>query len=193
VDPNGGVTDGDTTPFPTATNNVQQVTINNPVAGKYTIRVRGISVSTQAPGAAPGSNPRQDFALVVSNGYGLNVPAPLFSILTPLTRLTVLTPLTRLTPITLFTPFTILSPTSLLTPLTVVTPLTPLTIFSRIPSPILSPILSPIISRIPSVIPSFLPPISRIPTPIPTSVPSPIRRPGGAGRPNKATKKKPKK
>jgi uncharacterized protein (TIGR03437 family) len=30
----------------------------------------------QAPGAAPGTNPRQDFALVVSNAFGLNVSRP---------------------------------------------------------------------------------------------------------------------
>jgi hypothetical protein len=57
------------------TNNVQQVTIA-PVAGQYTIRVRGVSVVHQAPGAAPGTNPRQNFALVVSNGFGLNVARP---------------------------------------------------------------------------------------------------------------------
>jgi uncharacterized protein (TIGR03437 family) len=77
VSPNGAIIDGDVTPFPTVTNNVQQVTVEAPVAGQYTIRVRGVSVVHQAPGAGAGANPRQDFALVVSNGFGLNVgPAP---------------------------------------------------------------------------------------------------------------------
>jgi uncharacterized protein (TIGR03437 family) len=75
VDPNGAVFDGDVTPFPTATNNVQQVSLPVPVAGQYTIRVRGVSVVHQAPGAAAGANPRQDFALVMSNAFGLNVMA----------------------------------------------------------------------------------------------------------------------
>jgi uncharacterized protein (TIGR03437 family) len=77
VDPNGAVLNGDVTPFPTVTNNVQQVTVAAPLAGQYTIRVRGVSVAHQAPGAAAGANPRQDFALAVSNAIGLNVtPAP---------------------------------------------------------------------------------------------------------------------
>lgn len=167
VAPGGAVFNGDTTPFPTVTNNVQQVTINNPVAGNYTVRVRGVSVTTQAPGASPGPNPRQDFALVISNGYGLNVPAPVFSILTPLTTLSLLTPVTALTPLTVFTPLTILTPFSVLTPLTVVTPLTPLTVLTP-----RSPILTPILTPIPSLIPSFLPPISRLPVPSP--IPTPI-------------------
>ncbi len=72
VQPDGTVIDGDVTPFPTATNNVQQVLINAPAPGTYTIRVRGVAVGQQAPGAAPGANPRQDFALVVSNGMGFS-------------------------------------------------------------------------------------------------------------------------
>jgi hypothetical protein len=72
VSPDGAVVDGDVTPFPTARNNVQQVVIANPIAGDYRIRVRGVSVIRQAPGAGPGPNPRQDFALVVSNGTDLN-------------------------------------------------------------------------------------------------------------------------
>jgi hypothetical protein len=52
-------------------NNVQQVVVAEPVAGDYTVRVRGVSVTRQAPGAAPGAGPRQDFALAVANGADL--------------------------------------------------------------------------------------------------------------------------
>jgi uncharacterized protein (TIGR03437 family) len=77
VDPNGVVLHGDVTPFPTVTNNVQQVIVTVPISGQYTVRVRGVSVVHHAPGAAAGTNPRQDFALVISNCIGLNVaPAP---------------------------------------------------------------------------------------------------------------------
>ncbi|MEL7361563.1 MAG: vWA domain-containing protein, partial [Bacteroidota bacterium] len=72
VRPDGTVLDGDTTPFPTATNNVQQVLIDTPAPGTYEVRVRGVAVNQQAPGASPGVNPRQDFALVVSNGIGFS-------------------------------------------------------------------------------------------------------------------------
>jgi serine protease AprX len=61
-------------PFPTVTNNVQQVVIAAPVAGVYTIRVYGVSVTQQAPGVSPGANPRQDFAVAVSNGMSVSVP-----------------------------------------------------------------------------------------------------------------------
>lgn len=71
--PDASVLNGDVTPFPTATNNVQQVVVANPQAGNYEIRVRGVSVTRQAPGAAVGANPRQDFALVVSNGTSLTL------------------------------------------------------------------------------------------------------------------------
>jgi serine protease AprX len=71
--PDGSVIDGDTTAFPTATNNVQQVLVEAPVAGTYTIRVRGVSVLQQAPGASSGATPRQDFAVVVSNGTSMSV------------------------------------------------------------------------------------------------------------------------
>nr|WP_296071135.1 S8 family serine peptidase [uncultured Actinoplanes sp.] len=63
--PDGTVLDGDTTAFPIATNNVQQVTIATPVAGTYTVRVRGVSVTERAPGTAA-DRPRQPFALVMS-------------------------------------------------------------------------------------------------------------------------------
>jgi uncharacterized protein (TIGR03437 family) len=75
VDPNGVVMNGDVTPFPTVTNNVQQVTVAAPIAGQYTLRVRGVSVIHQAPAPPAGANPRQDFALAASNAIGLNVAA----------------------------------------------------------------------------------------------------------------------
>ncbi len=59
--------------FPSATNNVQQIVIAALAAGTYTIRVRGVSVMQQAPGAASGPNPRQDFAIAVANGTSLTV------------------------------------------------------------------------------------------------------------------------
>jgi serine protease AprX len=70
--PNGVLEDGDVTAFPTTTNNVQQVTVGTPEAGTYEIRVRGVSVTQQAPGATLGPSPRQDFALVVSNAESLS-------------------------------------------------------------------------------------------------------------------------
>ena len=73
VRPDMTVVDGDVDPFPNATNNVQQVVITSPPVGTYEIRVRGVSVTQQAPGAGTGPNPRQDFALVVSNGMGFSL------------------------------------------------------------------------------------------------------------------------
>jgi len=67
--PDGGVTNGDVHPIDQMKNNVQQVAIAAPVAGTYTIRVRGVSVTTGARGG-PGRHPRQDFALAVSNAVG---------------------------------------------------------------------------------------------------------------------------
>ncbi|MCO8275147.1 hypothetical protein M1L60_31660 [Actinoplanes sp. TRM 88003] len=60
--PDGTVLNGDTTQFPTATNNVQQITVASPSEGAYTVRVRGVSVP---------SGPKQPFALVVAGGTGL--------------------------------------------------------------------------------------------------------------------------
>jgi hypothetical protein len=68
--PDGGVTNGDLRPIDQVKNNVQQVVIAAPVAGTYTIRVRGVEVTRQAPGVGPGAGPRQDFALAVSNAVG---------------------------------------------------------------------------------------------------------------------------
>lgn len=67
VAPDGSVLDGDVTPFPTATNNSQQIQVTAPVSGTYAIRVRGVSVTKQAGGATSAANPHQDFALVYSN------------------------------------------------------------------------------------------------------------------------------
>lgn len=72
-DPGGAVLDGDVSAFPNVSNNVQRVVIAAPVAGTYEIRVRGVSVTVQAPGASGGANPRQDFALAVANAIGLSV------------------------------------------------------------------------------------------------------------------------
>jgi serine protease AprX len=74
VQPDGTVLDGDVTPFPTVTNNVQQITIPRPAVGTYMIRVRGVSVTQHAP-VVPGTvaSPRQDFALVASNGTRLSL------------------------------------------------------------------------------------------------------------------------
>ncbi len=69
----GAVVDGDVTAYPTASNNVQQVTINPPVAGAYEIRVRGVSITQHAPGVPAGPDPRQDFAVAVSNGMGFSL------------------------------------------------------------------------------------------------------------------------
>jgi serine protease AprX len=68
--PDGTIIDGDTTPFPTATNNVQQIEVAQPAQGVHRIRVRGVAVIQQSPGAAAGANVRQDFALAVSNAIG---------------------------------------------------------------------------------------------------------------------------
>jgi hypothetical protein len=72
--PGGAVLIGDLTPFPSATNNTQQVIVAVPEAGVYEIRVRGVSVTVQSPGATivPGSA-TQDYALVVSNVSNLTL------------------------------------------------------------------------------------------------------------------------
>jgi serine protease AprX len=66
--PGGTVVDGDAAPFPTVTNNVQQIVVEDPAPGVYTVRVRGVAVTAAAPGAGRGPVPRQDFALAVANG-----------------------------------------------------------------------------------------------------------------------------
>jgi hypothetical protein len=73
VPPGAAALDGDVSAFPIASNNVQQVVIAAPVAGTYEIRVNGVSVTQHAPGVPVGMNPRQDFALAVSNAMGLSV------------------------------------------------------------------------------------------------------------------------
>lgn len=71
--PDGTLADGDVTAYPTVTNNVQQVVIRNPVAGTYEIRVYGVAVAQNAPSVTVGGNPKQDFAVVVSNGMGMSL------------------------------------------------------------------------------------------------------------------------
>lgn len=73
VQPDTTVLDGDVNPYPNATNNVQKVVIDAPAAGTYEIRVQGVSVTEQSPGASTGTNPRQDFALAVSNCMGFSM------------------------------------------------------------------------------------------------------------------------
>jgi len=72
IAPDGSVSQGDVTPFPLATNNVQQVTIPAPAPGNYVVRVIALAVTRHAPGAGPIDNPpRQDFAVVAANGSRL--------------------------------------------------------------------------------------------------------------------------
>jgi serine protease AprX len=74
VKPDGTVQNGDTSAYPTVSNNVQQVTVTTPlVAGSYTIRVWGVSVTQHTPAVTPGAAPRQDFALAVSNVMGTSL------------------------------------------------------------------------------------------------------------------------
>lgn len=74
VKPDGTVVNGDVTAYPTASNNAQQVIIPTPVAaGTYEIRVRGVSVTKNAPSVSGSTVPRQDFALVASNVMGLSL------------------------------------------------------------------------------------------------------------------------
>jgi subtilisin family serine protease len=61
VAPDGTVTQG-----APANNNVQQVVINTPKAGNYTVRVTGINVPTMT---MPAVNKKQDFALVTAGGF----------------------------------------------------------------------------------------------------------------------------
>ena len=79
--PDGTVTDGDGTPLPTVRNNVQQVIVPAPVAGIYQVRVRGVAVTQQSPGASAGTNPRQDFAIALANAtQELPLPTATFRI-----------------------------------------------------------------------------------------------------------------
>ncbi|MCH7230266.1 S8 family serine peptidase [Glycomyces sp. L485] len=65
--PDGEVVDGDVSAFPEPVNNVQQVVIDAPVeGGEYEVRVHGVSVPHQSPGAIEGAGPRQDFAVAVA-------------------------------------------------------------------------------------------------------------------------------
>ena len=70
--PAGEVVNWDANPATRVTDNVQQITVTAPEDGVYTIRVRGVSVTQRAPGAAPSSGLRQDFALAVANAVAEN-------------------------------------------------------------------------------------------------------------------------
>ncbi|WP_035748601.1 S8 family serine peptidase [Glycomyces sp. NRRL B-16210] len=65
--PDGTIVNWDAGPYTRVSNNVQQITVDAPQDGVYTIRVRGVSVTEHSPGAAPTGDLRQDFALAVSN------------------------------------------------------------------------------------------------------------------------------
>ena len=73
IDPAANVFDGDVTAFPNASNNVQRVHIDAPVAGTYTVEVHGIEVLFGIDAHLPAI--RQDFALAVINGTGFS-PEP---------------------------------------------------------------------------------------------------------------------
>jgi serine protease AprX len=71
VKPDGEIVNGDVRQFPSVGNNVQQVVIKPPLdEGTYMVRVRGVSVIRHSPSVTPGQQPRQDFALAISNGNG---------------------------------------------------------------------------------------------------------------------------
>ena len=70
IDPGGTTHDGDTTPFPAVSNNVQRVHIDAPAAGTYTIEVHGVQVLFGID-AFPAET-RQDFALAVINAVGFS-------------------------------------------------------------------------------------------------------------------------
>jgi len=67
----GPARDGDVQPFPHATNNVQQVVIDEPGTDPYLIRVWGVSVTRRSLRSVFSVEPHQDFALAVSNGREL--------------------------------------------------------------------------------------------------------------------------
>ncbi|THV26538.1 S8 family serine peptidase [Glycomyces paridis] len=69
--PSGAIVNWDANPPTRVTNNVQQITVDAPEDGVYTVRVRGVSVTEHSPGAAPGL--RQDFALAVANAMAEGV------------------------------------------------------------------------------------------------------------------------
>ncbi|WP_157930419.1 S8 family serine peptidase [Glycomyces xiaoerkulensis] len=65
--PSGAVLDGDLQAFPEPVNNVQQVVIEAPGEGEYTVRVHGVSVGRHSPGAGEDAVARQEFAVVLAN------------------------------------------------------------------------------------------------------------------------------
>jgi len=75
VEPDGVTThDGDTTAFPTVSNNLQRIHVAAPAPGVWTIEVHGIEVLNGIDAFLPGAV-RQDFALAVINGVGFS-PEP---------------------------------------------------------------------------------------------------------------------
>lgn len=71
--PSGAVLDWDANGAVRASDNVQQIRVPAPEDGVYTVRVRGVSVTRHAPGAAPSEGLRQDFALAASNAMAEGV------------------------------------------------------------------------------------------------------------------------
>lgn len=72
AEPGGAVLEGDVTPFPNPTNNVQRLLIAAPVAGNYEIRVRASNIVTRSAGAGAPAGIVQDFAIAASNVMGLS-------------------------------------------------------------------------------------------------------------------------
>lgn len=66
--PGGTVLDGDERGFGEATDNVQRIRVEAPESGVYTVLVWGVSVVLAPPAFPAGSDPRQPFALVASDG-----------------------------------------------------------------------------------------------------------------------------
>ena len=66
------MTEGDITPFPNPTNNVQRIVVAAPVAGTYEIRVRSGNIVARSAGAGAPAGLVQDFAIAASNVMGLS-------------------------------------------------------------------------------------------------------------------------
>jgi hypothetical protein len=73
VRPGGQILQGDVRPFPNPVNNVQQVFVAEPEAGRYLIRVRGVSIVQHSPAVTSPDRPKQNFALAASNGRALTL------------------------------------------------------------------------------------------------------------------------
>lgn len=90
IGPDGIPIDGDITPFPQVSNNVQRVHIENPLQGAYVIEVHGRDVVFGTPGQ---TEIRQEFAIAVINGLNLVTHADVdgMAILRSMTPLPILT------------------------------------------------------------------------------------------------------